>query len=89
MILAWNLDQQLNLTSVTKQCQKIDNDILPLNCDVIIIFPIYGQFGAMGNRIMNAWTVQPTFSLIVTFYLTNTENRTKKSLTQLSQYCFD
>ena len=29
------------------------------------------------------------FSLIVTFYLTKTENRTKKSLTQLSYYCFE
>ena len=27
--------------------------------------------------------------VIVTFYLTKTENRTKKSLTQLSYYCFE
>ena len=26
---------------------------------------------------------------MVTFYLTKTENRSKKSLTQLSHYCFD
>ena len=30
-------------------------DVMSENCDVIAIFPIYGQFGAM-------------FSLIVTFY---------------------
>ena len=30
-----------------------------------------------------------TFSLTVTFYLTKTENRSKKSLTQLSRYCFE
>ena len=29
------------------------------------------------------------FLLIVTFYLTKTENRTKESLTQLSQYCVE
>ena len=29
------------------------------------------------------------FLLIVTFYLTKTENRTKKSLILLSQYCFE
>ena len=29
------------------------------------------------------------FSLIVTFYLTKTESRTKKSLMQLSHYCFE
>ena len=28
-------------------------------------------------------------SLVVTFYLTKTENRTKKSLTQLSHYRFE
>ena len=32
--------------------------------------------------------VKLTFSLIFPFYLTKTENRTKKSLTQLSHYCF-
>ena len=34
-------------------------------------------------------SVKLTFSLIVTFYLTNNENRTKKSWTQLSYYCFE
>ena len=29
------------------------------------------------------------FSVKVTFRLTKTENKTKKSLTQLSQYCFE
>ena len=29
------------------------------------------------------------FSLIVTFYRTKTEDRIKKSLTQLSHYCFE
>ena len=27
--------------------KKLDNDVMPLNCDVIVIFPIYGQFGAI------------------------------------------
>ena len=26
--------------------KKFDNDIMLENCDVIVIFPIYGQFGA-------------------------------------------
>ena len=26
--------------------KKIDNDVMLENCDVIVIFPIYGQFGA-------------------------------------------
>ena len=48
MILTRNLNQQLNLTRKTKQRQKkIDNDVMSANCDVIVIFPIYGQFGAI------------------------------------------
>ena len=27
--------------------RKFDNDVVSANCDVIIIFPIYGQFGAI------------------------------------------
>ena len=27
--------------------KAIDNDVLSANCDVIIIFPIYDQFGAI------------------------------------------
>ena len=39
------------------------------------------------SRIPDAWSVKLIFSLTVTFYLINTENRTKKSVTQLSYYC--
>ena len=42
-----------------------------------------------GSQIPDALSVKLIFSLKVTFYLTKTENRTKKSLTQLSQYCFE
>ena len=48
MILTWNLDQYLKLTRKTKQRpKKIDNDVMSANCDVIVIFPIYDQFGAI------------------------------------------
>ena len=40
MILTWNLDQWLNLTKDTRQRQSA-------NCDVIVFFPIYGQFAAI------------------------------------------
>ena len=36
------LDKRNKTTS-----KNFDNDIMPENCDVIAIFPIYGQFGAM------------------------------------------
>ena len=66
--------------------EKVDDDIMSKNCDAIVIFPNYGQFGASrepdSGRIL-------IFSLIVNFYLTKTTNRTKTSLTQLAQYCFE
>ena len=40
------------------------------------------------SQIPDTWSVKVIFSLIVAFYLIKTENRTKKSLTQLSHYCF-
>ena len=42
-----------------------------------------------GGRIPDTESAKVMFSVIVTFYLTKTENRTKKSLTQLSYYCFE
>ena len=65
--------------------KKIDVDAMSENDDVIAIS---SQFGAIripdsGHIVCNL------FSLIVTFYLTKTENRTEKSLTQLSHYCFE
>ena len=50
------------------------------NCDVFAILSIYSQSGGIQKVI---------FLLRVTFYLTKTENRTKKSLAQLLHYCFE
>ena len=61
--------------------KKFDN-VMSENCGIIVIFLIYSQFGA------TVQSVKCIFSFIVTFYLIKTENRTKKSLTQLSHYCF-
>ena len=51
--------------------KKTDDEIMSANCNVTVIFLTCGQFGAIR---------QP---LIATFYLTKTENTTKKSLTHL------
>ena len=42
-----------------------------------------------GGRIPDTESAKVMFSVIVTFYLTKTENRTKKSRTQLSHYWFE
>ena len=41
-----------------------------------------------GGRIPDTESAKGTFSVIVTFCLTKTGNKTKKFLTQLSYYCF-
>ena len=49
------------------------------NYDVIAIFPIYDPFRAIPKQDSRP---------VVTIYLTKTENKTKKSLTQFSHSCF-
>ena len=50
--------------------KRIDDGVRSLSCDVVVFFPIYGQFQASGSRIPDRWSMKLTFSLIVTFYLT-------------------
>ena len=47
MTLTWNLGQQLNLTRETQQRQKIDDDVISTNSDVIVIFSFYGHFAVI------------------------------------------
>ena len=47
------------------------------NCDVIAIFVVYSQFGAIQKPDLAAQSVKLIFLLIVTFYLTKNRNRTK------------
>ena len=47
MILTWNFDQKLDLTRETCQRQKVDDDVMLVNCELIVIFLNYGQFGAI------------------------------------------
>ena len=42
-----------------------------------------------GSRLLDAQSVKLTFSLREAFYLTKTGNRTKNSVTHLSQYFFE
>ena len=60
-------------------CQQIMTSFL--------FFPFMANLEQSGSRIPEAQSVKLIFSLIVTFYLTKTENRIKISLSQLSYYC--
>ena len=88
-----------NLTWQEKQntVKKFGDDVMSENCNVVAIFPIYGQFGAIrkpnsGRIFCKTYIfIYSNYTLKVTehFYLTKTENRTKISLKQLSHYCLE
>ena len=52
-------------------------------CNTIAIFPISGQFRAIWIPDSRRKVVILAFSLIVTLLFLKTENKTKKSVTQL------
>ena len=52
-------------------------------------FKFLANLEQSGGWIPDAESAKVMFSIIVTFFLTKTENRTKKYLTQLSHYCFE
>ena len=66
----------------TTTSEKFDNDFMQANYDFIVIFPTYGQFGAMQKP-------SARISLTATLHFTKTKNRIKKSLKKLSCYCFE
>ena len=80
------------ITKLDKRNKKSSNDfggdVISANQDVIVIFPIYCQFGVI-RKLDSAQSVKLTYSIIVAFYLAKTGNRTKKSLTQLLHYSLE
>ena len=89
-------DTDMKLGPVTKldmkskaPSKKCDYNIMAENYDLIVIFPLYGQFGAIQKADSRRIVYKTCISLIVTFYLTKTENRTKISLPQISHYCYE
>ena len=58
--------------------KKFDVEVMSENYDVILIFRIFGQFGAVCRPNSGTESAKVMFSVIVTFCLTKHENRTKK-----------
>ena len=67
---------QLNKRNKTAS-KKVHNDVISENWDVIVIFPIYGQFGAIRKLDSKRIACKSYIFINITFYLTKTENRTK------------
>ena len=68
-----------NLTMTS--CQKIVTSSL--------FFAFLANLEQSGGRILDTEDAKVLFSVIVTFRFTKTQNRTKKSPTQVSHYCFE
>ena len=68
--------------------KKYDVDVMSESSDVLSIFGFLANLEQSGGRIPDTESAKVMFSVIVTFCFTKTESRTKKSLTQLSRYCF-
>ena len=86
----------MKLGPVTKLDKR--NKIMSKKIDVGVMSQIMMSlsfFGFLVNlekfegRIPDTESAKVIFSVIRTFFLTKTENKTKKSLTQLSYYCFE
>ena len=83
-------DIDMKLGPVTKlnkrnktMSKNFDNDVISGNCD-IVIFWIFSQLEQ--SLETGFWTQPAKVTVKATFCLTKTENRTKKSLIQLSHY---
>ena len=77
------------VTKLDQRNKKFDDDVRSKNCDVIVIFGFLANMEQSGGRIPDTKSAKVTFPLIVTLCLRKTENRTIKSITQLSHYCFE
>ena len=87
-----NIDMKLGrVTKIDKRNKTMSQKLrrrYVSNCDFIVIFSSYSQFGEI-RKSDSGGLVCKTISLTVTVYLIKTENRTKKSLPQLSRNCFE
>ena len=63
----------------TTTSENFDDDVMSGNFDVIVIFPIYGQSGAIRKLDSGYWSVILTFSLTVTFFLQKLKTELKHS----------
>ena len=63
------LGLETKLNKRNKTTSKKFDDVISGSCDVIAIFPIYGQFGAIQKADFGRVVCKVMLSLNVTFYL--------------------
>ena len=69
--------------------KHFDDDVMSGIVTSLSFFGFLANLEQSGGRIPDRESAKALLSVIVTFCLTKTENRTKKYLTQLSHYCFE
>ena len=81
------------VTKLDKRNKTTSKKLTLTSCLKIVMslsfFGFFANLEQSRGRIPDTESAKVMFSVIVTFCLTKTENRTKKSLTQLSHYCFE
>ena len=89
-----NIDMKLgSVTNLDKRNKTTSKNLMMRRCQKIVTPLSFFQF--MVNLVSSkgwspdAQSVRLTFSIKVTLCFTKNENRTKKSLIQLSHYCFE
>ena len=84
------LGPEAKLDKRKKQCQT---NLMLTSCRNIVtslsFFRFLANLEPSRGLIPDTESAKGMFSVIGTFCLTKTENRTKKSLTHLSNYCFE
>ena len=69
--------------------KKFDDDVMSVNCEVIVIFSIYGQFGAI-RKPGSGRIVCKTYIFINSSFLSYKNwKQNWKSLIQLPHYSFE
>ena len=80
------------ITKRDKRNKTTSKKLMLTSCRKIVTsLPFFGFLANLEQwegQIPDTESTKIIFSVISTFSLTKTENRTKKSLTQLSHYCF-
>ena len=57
----------------TSTSKNFDDNVMLVNCDVIVFFRFTANLQPSRNRIPDSWSIKLTYSLIVTFYPTEPE----------------
>ena len=83
MLLTWELDQILSWQDKQNNVKKLVDNVMWEIVTLLLFFGFLDNLEQSRDRIPDKVSTKVLFSVTVTFCLTKTENRAKKSQTQL------